>query len=238
MDYYLNLVEIPKINFSIVTIVGGLFFVLLGVLYYLIYHKHHKRNHVELFELIELVSRFYVRTIALVLFLALSVYLIIMAVYLQEERNDVIACIIMAIAIASFSIISYRSYIIKSLLDYNMEVREVINKKKLKIGEVVELICIIICILAPIWGIPSFIEIFDDKARLTIAVFRCFFISIGGLVVLFLLNPMNINKLLGEEEVKKKKTKKKSNNKDSKKTSKTSTKKTTDKKNRKNTDKN
>lgn len=202
MSFSIDFFDFTKINFTLATIIGGIFFILLGVMYYLIFHKHHKRNHVELFELIELVTKFYVRTIFLIILLAVSVYLVIMAVYLQEDRNDVIACIALAVIIASFSIISYRSYIKISLLDYETETREQNNERKLKIGEVIEVICLIICILAPIWRIPGFIEVFDNKSKLALEIIKSFSISIGGLILIFALNPMNIKRFFVEEEKK------------------------------------
>lgn len=199
MNISIDFFDFSKINFTVVTIIGGVFLILLGVIYYLIFHKHHKRNHVELFELVELVTKFYVRTIVLLILLALSVYFIMLGVYLQEERTDAISCVVIAIIIASFSILSYRKYIKLSLLDYNMEVRAENNEKKLKIGEVLEVICFIICILAPIWRIPGFIEVFDNKSKLALEIIKSFAISIGGLILMFALNPMNIKRFFVEE---------------------------------------
>lgn len=200
MNISVDFFDFSKINFTFVTIIGGAILILLGFLYYLIFHKHHKRNHVELFELVELVTRFYVRSIVLLILLAISVYFIIMGVYLQEERKDAISCVVIAIIIASFSIISYRKYIKLSLLDYNTEVRAENNERKLKVGEVLEVICFIICILAPIWRLPGFIEVFDNKLKLAIEIIKSFGISIGGLILMFALNPMNVKRFFVEEE--------------------------------------
>lgn len=222
MNFSIDFFDFTKINFTIATIIGGALFILLGVIYYLIFHNHHKRNQVELFELVELVTKFYVRTIILMISLSVSVYLVIMAVYLQEDRNDVIACIALAVIIASLAIINYRYYIKISLLDYETEVREQNNKRKLKIGEILEIICLIICILAPVWRIPGFIEVFENKAKLATEIIKSFAISIGGLVLIFALNPMNIKRFLVEEEREtKKKSSKNKLNKNSKNTSKT-----------------
>lgn len=202
MNISIDFFDFSKLNFTLATVIGGIFLVVLGIIYYLIFHKHHKRNHVEIFELVELVTRFYVRTIILIVLLAVSMYFIIMAVYLQEERTDVISCILIAIIIASLSILSYRKYIKVSLLDYNTEARAENNEKKLKIGEVLEVICFIICILAPIWRIPGFIELFDNKSKLAVEIIKAFAISIGGLILMFALNPMNIKRFFVEEEKK------------------------------------
>lgn len=123
-----------------------------------------------------------------------------MGVYLQEERKDAISCVVIAIIIASFSILSYRKYIKVSLLDYDTEVRAENNERKLKVGEVLEVICFIICILAPIWRLPGFIEVFDNKLKLAIEIIKSFGISIGGLILMFALNPMNVKRFFVEEE--------------------------------------
>lgn len=201
MNFSINFLDFSEINFTFITLIGGIFLILLGIVYYIIFHKHHKRNHIELFELVELVTKFYVRTILLVVLLAVSTYFIMLGVYLQEERSDTITCIVIAIIIASFSIISYRKYIKLSLIDYDMEIRAENNQRKLKVGEVLEVICFIICILAPIWRIPYFIEIFDDSFKLALEIIKSFAISIGGLILIFALNPMNIKRFFVEEKI-------------------------------------
>lgn len=205
--------DFSKINFTIATILGGVFFVLLGVIYYLIFHKHHKKNQVELFELVELVTKFYVRTIVLIILLLISVYFIILAVHFHEDRSDTLSYILLAIIVASISILNYRKYIKDSLQDYVMEVRQENNKRSLKIGEILEVICFIICILAPIWRLPGFIEVFGDKQKLAIEIIKAFGISIGGIILLFALNPMNIKRFFVEEvPVKKKRGRPRKNN--------------------------
>lgn len=201
MNFSINFLDFSEINFTFITLIGGIFLILLGIVYYIIFHKHHKRNHIELFELVELVTKFYVRTILLVVLLAVSAYFIMLGVYLQEERSDTITCIVIAIIIASFSILSYRKYIKLSLIDYDMEIRAENNQRKLKVGEVLEVICFIICILAPIWRIPYFIEIFDDRSKLALEIIKSFEISIGGLILIFALNPMNIKRFFVEEKI-------------------------------------
>lgn len=200
MNVPIDFLDLSKINFTFATVIGGVFLILLGVIYYLIFHKHHKKNKVELFELVELVTKFYVRTIILIILLLISVYFIILAVHYQEDRNDTLSYILLAIIIASISIINYRAYIKASLLDYDMEVRKENNERKLKIGEILEIICFIICILAPIWRIPGFIEVFGDKEKLTIEIIKSFSISIGGLILMFALNPMNIKRFFAEDK--------------------------------------
>lgn len=200
MNSSIDFFDFSKINITLSTVIGGIFLILLGVLYYLIYHKHHKRNQVEFFELVELVTKFYVRTILLLVLLGISAGFVGMAIKFQEERTDVISYVAVAIIIASLSIINYRNYIIISLMDYDMEVREENNERKLKIGEVLEVICFIICILAPVWRIPGFIEVFEDKAKLILEIIKSFGISIGGLVLMFSQNPMNIKRFFVEEK--------------------------------------
>lgn len=200
MNFEIEYFNFDEINFTATTIIGGIFLVLIGVIYYLIFHKHHKRNNVELFELIELVTKFYARTILLIILLVLSGYFVLMAVKYQEERSDVITYLVLAIIIASLSILNYIGYIKLSLRDYDTEIRAENNKKRLKIGEVLELICFIVCILAPIWRIPGFIEAFSNKSKLAIELVKAFGISIAGLILLFALNPMDVKRFLVEEK--------------------------------------
>lgn len=173
---------------------------LFGIIYYIIFHKHHKRNKVELFELITLVTKFYVLTTISCLIIALGIYCFYVASLAVETRADVISYIVLGIIIISLTIINYIFYIKLNLRDYNQEIRAENNKKRLKIGEVLEFICFIICILSPIFAIPSFIEVFGDKREMIFRILKSFGICIFGLVLMFQLNPLNIKRFLVEEK--------------------------------------
>ena len=185
--------EIPiNINIDFLTIGLGIFLILIGVLYYAIFHKHHKKNKVDFSELISLLAKFYSLTIMSIIMIILGVYCIISANSYREDRTQVIMGVILGIGIISGTIINYIFYIKRNLKDYELVERERVKKRIIQIGEVLELIFFIIFMTMPIWRIPKFIEIFSNRKELIIELLRAFGLSIASIILLFALNPVNI----------------------------------------------
>ena len=70
--------------------------------------------------------------------------------------------------------------------------RTATRKKNIKVGEIIELIFFVIFILMPIWRIPKFIEVIDDKKELIIELARSFGLCIAALILINALNPIDI----------------------------------------------
>ena len=185
--------EIPiNINIDFLTIGLGIFLMLIGVLYYIIFHKHHKRNEIEFSELISLVTKFYTLTIITIIMIAIGIYCIILSNSYKEDRTQVITGVSLGIIIISGTIIHYIFYIKRHLVDYEQVEREMVKKRILQIGEILELIFFIIFITMPIWRIPKFIDVFGNVKQLIIELLRSFGLSIASIILLFSLNPLNI----------------------------------------------
>ena len=181
-------VEIKPITF----IIGLLYVIALGVIYYLLFHKHHKRNKIDFSELITLVTRFYTRTTIAIILVVAGGYCIIVANDYRENRSEVVANIVFGIAIISPTIINYIFYLRESLRDPNPEIREQNKKATIKIGEILELIIFSIFILMPIWCIPHFINLVPRRDELIKEVIIVFAISFSSLFLMYALNPMDI----------------------------------------------
>ena len=181
-------VEIKPITF----IIGLLYVIALGVIYYLLFHKHHKRNKIDFSELITLVTRFYTRTTIAIILVVAGGYCIIVANDYRENRSEVVANIVFGIAIISATIINYIFYLRESLRDPNPEIREQNKKATIKIGEILELIIYSIFILMPIWCIPHFINLVPRRDELIKEVIIVFAISFSSLFLMYALNPMDI----------------------------------------------
>ncbi len=182
----------PKnLNFNIMTVLLGLYFILLGIAYYAIFHKHHKRNKVELDELVTLVTKFYTRSMLATFFIYIGIGSIIEAHAVKYDRSEAIFYILVGIIIISITIINYIFYIKKSLKDYDQDVREAERKRTIKIGEILELIFLIIFMLMPLWQIPFFMEIEETK-KLFFEVLKSIGIAIAATVLLITLNPIDI----------------------------------------------
>ena len=184
--------NLPKnLSFNILTVVLGVYIIVLGVAYYAIFHKHHKRNKVELDELVNLVTKYYTRTMLATFFIFIGVRCFGEAIAVKYDRTEVILYIIMGILIISATILNYIFYIKNELRDYDQTVREENKKRTIKIGEILELIFFTIFILMPIWQIPVFIEI-EEKKELIIEVAKATGIAIASGILLVALNPIDI----------------------------------------------
>lgn len=184
-----------NINF-LVFIIGTIYIFIVGICYYIIFHKHHKRNKIEVGELISLVSRFYTRTTITIIFIIVGIYCIINANEYRENRAEVVGYVTLGIAVASIAIINYIFYIRASLVDPNKEEREATKKATIKIGEILEFIIFTIFIFLPILGIPHFINIASERKELIKELVIAFLISFASIFLMFALNPINIKEKL------------------------------------------
>ena len=78
MDFDI-LKNLKDLNFNIVTLILGIYLIAIGVAYYFIFRKHHKKNKVELDELVSLVTKFYTLTMFSTLMIILRIACIINA---------------------------------------------------------------------------------------------------------------------------------------------------------------
>lgn len=199
-------VELKDLDINLITVLFGIYMITIGVVYYFIFHKHHKKNKIQLDELISLVSKFYVTTIITTIAIVLGISCIVGANALKDTRSEMVMAILFGIIIITIAIINFVFYIKKSLKDLDQEIREKVRKATIKIGEVLELIFFIIFITMPLWRIPKFIEVIDDKKELTLELIRAFGLCIAALFLLNTLNPVDIKgkikKLFTKKETK------------------------------------
>lgn len=184
--------NITNFDMDFFTIGVGIFLILIGILYYAIFHKHHKRNEVDFSEIISLLAKFYSLTIISIIMIILGIYCIISVNSYKEDRSQVVMGIILGIGIISGTIINYIFYIKRNLKDYEPVERELVKKRMIQVGEILELIFFIIFMTMPIWRIPMFIDVFENTKQLIIELVRAFGLSIASIILLFSLNPINI----------------------------------------------
>lgn len=191
--------NVPEnLDFNLMTLLLGMYLILIGVAYYLIFHKHHKRNKVELDELVSLVTKFYSLTMLSTIFICIGLSCIVATATVKYDRSEVIIYILAGIAIISITIINYIFYIKKALRDYDQNVRQANKKRTLKIGEVLLFVFLLLFMLMPIWQIPRFMEIEESKV-LIIEIAKSIGISIASIFLLFMLNPIDIKERISNK---------------------------------------
>ena len=185
-------INFKNIDFNIFTILFGLYLAIIGVAYYFIFHKHHKKNKIQLDELFSLITRFYTLTILSNITIILGIGCILSANTVKYDRGQVIFCVLAGILLIAITIINYIFYIKRNLEDLDEEERVATRKKNIKVGEVIELIFFVIFILMPIWRIPKFIEVIENKKELIVELARSFGLCIAALILINALNPIDI----------------------------------------------
>ena len=191
--------NVPEnLDFNLMTLLLGMYLILIGVAYYLIFHKHHKRNKVELDELVSLVTKFYSLTMLSTIFICIGFSCIVATATVKYDRSEVIIYILAGIAIISITIINYIFYIKKALRDYDQNVRQANKKRTLKIGEVLLFVFLLLFMLMPIWQIPRFMEIEETKT-LIIEIAKSIGVSIASIFLLFMLNPIDIKERISNK---------------------------------------
>lgn len=185
-------IDFKNLDFNVATWGVGIYLIVLGIVYYFIFHKHHKKNKIELDELMPLVTKFYTLTTLTFFMIGIGIYAILNANQFKDSRSDVVAGVLLGIVIISITIISYVFYIKRSLKDLNQEERETTRKNVAIVGEILQLIFFIIFILMPIWRIPVFIKVIEQKNELIIELVRSFGLSIAAIILLNSLNPLDI----------------------------------------------
>ena len=123
-------VNFENLKFNYITIIFGAYIIILGIIYYLIFHKHHKRNQVDFSELISLLTKYYSLSIISTLLIVFGIYCFSLAHEYSYDRTEVIMYMITGILIISLTIINYIFYIKRNLVDYNQTIREM-NKKSM-----------------------------------------------------------------------------------------------------------
>ena len=174
------------------TIVIGVYIIALAVIYYFVFRKHHKRNQVQLDELINLVGKFYSNTIICTLVIGLGIIAFIEAHTCIYDRSLVIGYGVIGVLLIAGSIIYYIRYIKLALEDYDEVERQEYRLYTLKVGELIECIIFALFVFVPLFEIPQYFKIFADKNELIKTLIRDFGISFSSLFLLYVLNPMDI----------------------------------------------
>lgn len=185
-----------KLNLNIIFILVGLYIIALGIIYFLIFRKHHKRNKVEIDELIELVSKFFSLTTISLFIIGCGIYLFRNAAIHRYDNEEVRNSIILGIFIISATVLNYINYLKKSLKDFEEEVRQEKRKNDFKIGQIILLVLLIVFMLMPILRIPTFLKLKEFKEKLYFEIGKTVLLSISSIFLLYNLDPMGIKELI------------------------------------------
>lgn len=185
-------------NFSITinTFVAIIFFVITTIIYVGIFSKHHKRNKLNYVEISEIFMSYTVLMIISTFILLIAFDLFLTGLEAIEYRRERYANFISSVIMTSIVVWNFIRFLKHNLKDIEISEKETTEKKTLKVGEVLQLIFFIIIMFTPIWRIPEFLKLIENKVELIKQILISFFYSILAIFLLIKLNPLDIkNKL-------------------------------------------
>lgn len=185
-------------NFSITinTFVAIIFFVITTIIYVGIFSKHHKRNKLNYVEISEIFMSYTVLMIISTFILLIAFDLFLTGLEAIEYRRERYANFISSVIMTSIVVWNFIRFLKHNLKDIEISEKETTEKKTLKVGEVLQLIFFIIIMFTPIWRIPEFLKLIENKIELIKQILISFFYSILAIFLLVKLNPLDIkNKL-------------------------------------------
>lgn len=189
---------IPLENFNIkISVIGLSIFIIFATLVYAaIFYKHHKRNKLNYVEIAEIYMKYIALFIISAMILIFAFDMFLTGLKAIEYRRERYTNFILAVLITGIDIWNFIRFVKLNLKDIKIEEREEEKKNTIKVGEVLQLIFFTIIMLTPIWRIPEFFKLLEDKKEMFIQIGISFFYSILAIFLLLKLNPLDIkNKL-------------------------------------------
>ena len=182
--------------------------------YYLIFNKHHKRNQLKNFELMQLFTNYFITLTMTIIVIMIGIQFFKEAYNSIADRNEEIAYIVLAILTISGAIINFIMYIKRNLKDLDPVKRVNYEKRMMKTAEILEIICFGLFFLMPLWLKGTMKEAYYDRERELF--FKYIIASIAAPIIsvflLYQLNPLDIRKTFRRFVLKEKKEETTNNN--------------------------
>lgn len=185
-------------NFSIeINTFKVIVFLIFSILIYIgIFYNHHKRNKLNYVEISEIFISYLVLMIifTFVLIAAFDFFFTgLKAIEYRRERYTNFTYFVIIVALDIWSFVKFIKY---NLRDIQLSEKEENKKITLKIGEVFQLIFLVIIIFNPLWKIPDFLKLIENKLELIKEILESFFYSFLSIFLLLKLNPLDIKEKL------------------------------------------
>lgn len=170
---------IPLENFNIkISVIGLSIFIIFATLVYAaIFYKHHKRNKLNYVEIAEIYMKYIALFIISAMILIFAFDMFLTGLKAIEYRRERYTNFILAVLITGIDIWNFIRFVKLNLKDIKIEEREEEKKNTIKVGEVLQLIFFTIIMLTPIWRIPEFFKLLEDKKEMFIQIGISFFIQ-------------------------------------------------------------
>lgn len=185
-------------NYSITinTIVMIIFILISTLIYVGIFSKHHKRNKLNYVEISEIYISYIVLMMISTFILLVAFDMFLTGLEAIEYRRERYANFFFSVIVTAGVIWNFVRFVKHNLKDFETSDKESSNKKTLKVGEILQLIFFTIIIFTPLWRIPEFLKLIEDKKELLIQIGISFFYSILAIFLLIKLNPIDIKEKL------------------------------------------
>ncbi len=164
---------------------------LIGLSYYLIFRKHHKKNEMTFAEIYPLVIEYFAISIISIIFLIIGFSCIARGCIDNDEIGEVIKEFGIGITIISLTILHFIFWIKTHKVDLEKLDREEKEVKTNNIAEWIELIAFILIIIASIFNIVKYAQFIDDVEKYS-QIGTSVLCIIAALILLYNINPLDI----------------------------------------------
>ena len=174
----------------------GAYIAFVVVLYCFIFFKHHKRNHIQLFELIPLFTNFFVTISISILVIGFAIWYFIDGFNYMDTRSDVIQHNVFSFVAIVATIVNFIFYLKRRLKDLDNEVRAATNRQNLRWGEILQFIIFVIMMFLPLWRLNDFLQLYEDKPLMYKEIAKTCAVSIASGFLLWQMNPLSFKQVL------------------------------------------
>lgn len=165
--------------------------VLIGISYYLIFRKHHKKNGMTFAEIYPLVIEYFAISIISIFFLLIGLGCIARGCTDNDEIGEVIKEFAIGITIISLTILHFVFWIKTHKVDLEKSEREASEIKTSNIAEWIELIAFILIIIASVFNIVKYAQFIDEAEKYS-HIGTSVLCIIAAIILLYNMNPLGI----------------------------------------------
>lgn len=164
---------------------------LIGLSYYLIFRKHHKKNEMTFAEIYPLVIEYFAISIISIMLLAVGIGCIVRGCINNDEIAEVIKEFAIGIIIISLTILHFIFWVKTHKVDLETDKREEKEVKTTNIAEWIELIAFILIIIASIFNIVKYAQFLDETEKFR-QISTSVLCILASFILLYNINPLKI----------------------------------------------
>lgn len=168
-----------------------IYLVFIGLLYYVLFAKHHKKNKLTFSEIYPLIINYLCVAIISTFVFLFGMDCVLTGYIYNDEISEVVKELFLGLTAISIVILNFIFYVKKHRVDFIESERKENEKRDNYIGEWVQILIFSLMILIPLFNIFKYIN-FIDKAQKYRQIFGSVLCIVSSIYLLYNLNPLDI----------------------------------------------